>query len=127
MKAFRRQFQKNQSGAQGEVNNSPSQTVPDQTITLKQLLVNHTRGIPSNTPHIEGHYTGTEIPVILDLNDMQRLRDDLAEKQKELDEKIFIEKELKAEELKKAKAEKKAKKEALEASKPEDEVQPEKD
>jgi hypothetical protein len=34
------------SGSKGEINNSPSLTVPDQTLTIRELLQRHTRGLP---------------------------------------------------------------------------------
>lgn len=30
----------------GEVNHSPSKTVPDQNLTVRELLIRHTRGLP---------------------------------------------------------------------------------
>jgi len=46
-----------------------SMTIPDDSLTIRQLLINHTRGL-GNVPTREGIYTGDEVaPRYTDLND----------------------------------------------------------
>lgn len=88
---IRRQFNEQYKGSQGEPKSEkPSKTQPDMTISIKQLLLNHVRGIPSNVGIREDGYYETEIPVITDLNDYAehkaRLMDQAAELKRAMDE-----------------------------------------
>lgn len=76
---FKRQWDPEYKGTKGEVNTMPSMTVPDQTISLKQLLKNHTRGIPTNARLVPGEYLGVEMPRIEDLTDIAENRERLEE------------------------------------------------
>lgn len=42
---FRKQFQKDYKGSKGEVNKSPSLTVPDDTLTIRQIIDRYTKGL----------------------------------------------------------------------------------
>jgi len=42
---------------QGEVNNSPSMTQPDEVMTIKEMLIRHVQGLP-----VEGHEQGVYLP-----------------------------------------------------------------
>lgn len=89
-------------------------TVPNMSLTLKQLILNHTRGISSDIINREGEYFDTEIPRFDDITEMVEHKEDLLIQKKELEEKIH--KELNEKEaLRKQKAEKAAK--AIEAKK----------
>lgn len=69
MVKFRRQWNKSYKGSasRGEVNTLPSETVPDMTLTVLELLQNHSRGISSNVKENKGEYFGdSEIPVFED-------------------------------------------------------------
>lgn len=58
--------------------------MPDQAIGLKQLLANHTRGLSAN--FIEGEYfEEQEIPQILDLNDLQDIKESAEENKREIE------------------------------------------
>lgn len=72
---FRTQFNPDYIQDKGEINTNPSKTVPDQSISLRKLLDNHTRGVPSHAIHREAMYTDSEIPDIQDLNDVKVWRD----------------------------------------------------
>ena len=85
---LRKQFQKKPFKPNGEINNSPSLTVPDQTLGIKDLLRNHTRGISSNVKIYEGEYYDTEIPIIDDLTDLDAFRQDLKRRETALKAKI---------------------------------------
>lgn len=106
---FKTQFNPNYKGTPNrEKNHSPSETVPDQSLSIKQLLLNHTRRTPS--PHMAdlgGQYLDTEVPHIEDLNDVAELRESLQGRQLDLEEVIAQEKaeaKRKAEEAAKQKA-----------------------
>lgn len=60
---FRHQFQKDYLGVyamnKGEINDMEPLVVPDDSLSLRQLMINHTRGIPSpGGSYREGIYTG---------------------------------------------------------------------
>lgn len=42
--------------SKGEINNSDSMTTPNDTLSIRQLLINHSRGL-GNLPNINGVYT----------------------------------------------------------------------
>jgi len=84
---FRNQYD-NKPIRQGSVNTGKSMTVPDQTISLKKLLENHTRGIPSPVKMLEGQYFDTEIPHVDDLTDLAALRARLEELELQLKEQV---------------------------------------
>jgi len=85
---LRKQFQTTPLKFKGETNDLPSLTVPDLTLTIKQLLVNHSRGIQSDVSHNEPMYFDTEIPIIDDITDLDAFRQDLKEREKALSLKI---------------------------------------
>lgn len=74
MSKFRTQF-KDCGNHKGQVFKNPSRAVPDQNLSLRTLLDNHTRGKPSTVAHLQGKFFETEVPNITDLNDLQELRD----------------------------------------------------
>ncbi len=112
MTDFRHQFSASYRGSKGEVNTSPSLTVPDQAIPLRTLLANHSRGINTPVNHLEGEYFNGDVPDIQDLNELKDLRDELKITEKELLNNIKTEQQT-------AKINKqKADKEALEKARP---------
>jgi hypothetical protein len=76
---------------EGEVNNEPSQTVPDQSLGLRELLIRYAKGLPlegQKTPIFEGE-DGSEIDVEkLDLAEREELADQAREELKNLSTKI---------------------------------------
>lgn len=65
------QFQEGYKGTVGEKNSMDSMTRPDLALSIKQLLVNHTRNIASNIGIYDPkYYEDVELPVIQDLNDL---------------------------------------------------------
>lgn len=76
-------------------------TVPDQTLTIRNLLDNHTRGIPLGVSTRVGEYFDTEIPRFDDLTDMIEYKEQLMEKNKEINKLIREEKKEALEKLKK--------------------------
>ncbi len=83
---LRKQF--NNYTFKGETNTLPSQTVPDLTLSVKQLLINHSRGISSDISINEPMYFDTEIPIIDDITDLDAFREDLKAREKALSLKI---------------------------------------
>ena len=60
-------------GCKGEINTMDSETIPNDTLSIRQLLINHSRGL-GNLPNRSGVYTEDEIaPVYTD--PLERLRD----------------------------------------------------
>ncbi len=90
-----KQFQNTPPTFKGETNNSPSMTVPDMTLTVKQLLHNHSRGIHSDVSHNEPMYFDHEIPNIDDITDLVAFRNDIKAREKALKAKIKEENDLK--------------------------------
>lgn len=99
---IRKQFSETPYTFKGETNTKPSLTVPDLTLTIKQLLTNHSRGISSDVGHNEPMYFDTEIPIINDITDLDAFRQDIKAREKALSLKIKQENEqLKADQQKK--------------------------
>ena len=67
-------------------------TLPDQTLTIRNLLDNHTRGIPLGVNTRVGEYFDTEIPRFDDITDMVEYKRQLMEKNKEINKLIREEK-----------------------------------
>ena len=76
-------------------------TIPDQTLTIRNLLDNHTRGIPLGVNTRVGEYFDTEIPRFDDLTDMLEYKRQLMDKNKEINKLIKEEKKEALEKLKK--------------------------
>lgn len=103
---IRVQFDITYKGHEGKIPVGETQTEPDMTLRLGQLLERHSRGrdIPMQQPL----FFDTEIPTFSDLTDISRYRDQLERRLEET--KGFIEAE--QEELKAAQAAKKTAKQA---------------
>lgn len=103
---FVRQFQKDYIPDKGEYNDGKSNTVPDMSLSVKQLLRNHTRGIYSDVKHYEPHFFDTEIPHFDDITEKIEYMESLKEQEKEIIEKVKEENKAKIEARKLKKAEK---------------------
>lgn len=97
--ALRTQFDPNYKGAKGEITSPELNTVPDMSLTIAELVANHTRGISIDIHQPEPQYFDTEIPNIQDLTDLDAVR----EANEELKEQT-IEKELKVQEAREKRA-----------------------
>lgn len=63
----------NYKPSKGEINDQDSETIPNDTLSIRQLLINHSRGL-GNLPNRHGVYTEDEVaPVYTD--PLERLRD----------------------------------------------------
>lgn len=90
---FNRQFTANYKGEKGEKHTMESMTKPNDSLSLRQLLINHTRNIPSNINVYPEIYTGDEVlPRPIDLTEILERREDLEAQVEELNKKIAEEK-----------------------------------
>jgi len=94
---FRTQF--NYTQAIGEINKQPSKTIPDQNISVRNLLINHSRGLPMNAQMNQGQFFGTDepIPNFIDLTDPAAYKAELEHRRMVLDQQHKAEKEQAAE------------------------------
>jgi len=84
---FRRQFAVHYSS--GEINHEPSRTVPDQHLSIAQLLINHSRGLGSDVKNYQGEFFEDEIiSPINDLTDLAERREQLKSRQRDLEQQI---------------------------------------
>jgi hypothetical protein len=72
-------------------NMGKSMTLPDQNLTIKELLDRHSRGVPLGAVDRQGEYFDTEVPRFSDLTEMLEYKKDLEEKRKELTKQINAE------------------------------------
>lgn len=103
---FRTQFNSKYEPNRGSKNNQESQTRPDMSLSVRQIMQNHTRGIGLGVNVNEGIYSESDIPVFDDLTDMIEHKEHLEEQAKILKKEI-------ADEKKKAQEKEKAEKERL--------------
>jgi hypothetical protein len=68
-----------------------SMTLPDQNLTIKELLDRHSRGVSLGAPDLQGEYFDTEVPRFNDLTEMLEYKKDLEQKRKELTKQINAE------------------------------------
>lgn len=82
------QFDPSYEGSLPEKNTEPSMTQPDMTLSMRELLVNHTRGLGVMANHKEGFYYDTEIPQFDDLTDIDAYREYLREQKLENEKRV---------------------------------------
>ena len=63
-------------------------TVPDQNLSIRQLLDRHSRGLPLGASQNQGEYFDTEIPRFDDLVDMMEHKKRLVQEHKDLTKQI---------------------------------------
>ena len=68
-----------------------SMTLPDQNLTIQELLERHSRGVPIGAVDKQGEYFDTEVPRFSDLTEMLEYKKELEEKRKELTKQINAE------------------------------------
>lgn len=99
---FKTQFNPNYKPDEGETITDQSQTIPNDCLSLKQLLINHSRGLHSTTVERNGVYTGDQIAHrFTDVTEVIDHKNSLAGKQLDLEDQIN-------EELKEAEEKRKA-------------------
>lgn len=87
---FRRQFSKEQNWTP-KIMDETVHTVPDQNLTIRQLLDRHSRGLPLGASQMQGEYFDTEIPRFEDLTDMVEYKKQLVKEHEALTKKIEAE------------------------------------
>ena len=89
---LRKQFMKkkwNSSGFKKDM--GTSMTLPDQNLTIRELLDRHSRGVPLGAVDKQGEYFDTEVPRFNDLTEMLEYKKDLEQKRKDLTKQINAE------------------------------------
>jgi hypothetical protein len=80
----------------GEVNNKPSETIPDQTMTMREILTRYAKGLPidgEKTPIWEDGEGYAKDPETLDLAEREELATQAREELKQINERIKLKKE----------------------------------
>ena len=75
----------------GEVNNQPSETVPDQTMTMREILTRYAKGLPidgAKTPLWEDGEGFAKDPDTLDLAEREELATQAREELQQINERI---------------------------------------
>jgi len=75
----------------GQENNEPSQTIPDQSMTLRELLVRYAKGLPlegKRIPIWEGEEGFDIDPQTLDLAEIEELKEKAEQELKDIGERI---------------------------------------
>lgn len=101
---FAIQFDMSYQGVPGKKMDGSSQTLPDQSITVRHMLQDHVRGKDGNVRAMKPLHFDHEVPVLRDLSDIDNYRDHLQEKLRQTDEFIAREEARKAEEEERARA-----------------------
>tara|TARA_Y100000588_G_C14266656_1_gene930238 strand:+ start:503 stop:898 length:396 start_codon:yes stop_codon:yes gene_type:complete len=85
MTKIRTQFSKEKHNSSGyDKDMGKTMTLPDQSLTIRELLEKHSRGVALGVPEVQGEYFDTEVPRYDDLTDMLNHKKALQEQQKEL-------------------------------------------
>lgn len=88
-KRFRSQWDPDYVPDPGLTCEDPSLTVPDQNLSIKELLVRHSRGIPIGAQFRQGIYTEDEEgPWISDMTELQERREALDSRKQQLEEQV---------------------------------------
>jgi hypothetical protein len=89
MSKLRKQFQKKSWTSSGhKLKQGKSMTLPDQNLTITQLLDRHSRGVSLGAPQKTGEYFDTDIPRHDDLLDVLNHKKELDRKVKEMENNI---------------------------------------
>lgn len=75
----------------GQINNEPSQTIPDQSMSLRELLIRYAKGLPlegAKTPIWDGEEGFDRDPETLDLAEREELAEKAREELKEINDRI---------------------------------------
>ena len=83
--------QYNHNHSQGKKMDQVGLAVPDQNLSIRELLDKHSRGLPLGVTQKQGEYFDTEIPVFTDLTDIPQFKKDLIEREKILTDQIQFE------------------------------------
>lgn len=91
---FKRQYQKDYKGVLYDNDSGKSKTQPSMSLTVRDLMERHTRGLETNEKVRDGIFLeeGQEVPNIQDMNDIQEMKEALQEKYNEINKKVKDEK-----------------------------------
>lgn len=103
---FRTNFDPNYKGSPGEYNEEASETIPDQSMTIQEMLENHVRGIANPVAENAGEYFDSEIPRHEDMVNEMEYKQELKKRYEEAEKTV-------QEELSKEKTNKEKKEKAL--------------
>ena len=84
----------------GKIMDQTVHTIPDQNLSIRQLLDRHSRGLPLGASQNQGEYFDTEITRFDDLVDMMEHKKQLVKEHKALTKKIEAEQKAQAEKQK---------------------------
>jgi len=84
----------------GKIMDQTVHTIPDQNLSIRQLLDRHSRGLPLGASQNQGEYFDTEIPRFDDLVDMMEHKKQLVKEHEALTKKIEAEQKAQAEKQK---------------------------
>lgn len=85
---FRYQFDVTYKGTKGKEMDGKSETVPDLSISVRQMLGEHVRMNSDGLIERRPIWFNTEIPQIRDFTDLEKYSESLAERKKEVDEMV---------------------------------------
>jgi len=89
---LRKQFTAGYEGTSGPSPDTTLMTQPDMTMSIRELLDRHSRGLPLTTNQRTGEYFDTEIPRFYDLTDMLKYKQELMDRNKSINNLIKEEK-----------------------------------
>lgn len=89
---LRKQFTAGYEGTPGPSPDTTLMTQPDMTMSIRDLLDRHSRGLPLTTNQRNGEYFDTEIPRFYDLTDMLKYKQELMDRNKSINKLIKDEK-----------------------------------
>ena len=89
---LRKQFTAGYEGTSGPSPDLTLMTQPDMTMSIRDLLDRHSRGLPLTTNQRTGEYFDTEIPRFYDLTDMLKYKQELMDRNKDINKIIKDEK-----------------------------------
>jgi hypothetical protein len=89
---IQKQFTDAFNGTQGKTMDQTIHTQPDMTMSIRDLLDRHSRGLPLTTNERQGEYFDTEIPRFDDLTDMLQYKQELMDRNKSINKLIKDEK-----------------------------------
>ncbi len=81
---YRVQFDFGYKGTEGKKMDDTLVTQPDMSLTVSQLLENHTRGVTGQAQTKTPLYFDIEVPTIRDITDVQEYKEHLKDKLKEV-------------------------------------------
>ena len=76
----------------GKIMDQTVHTQPDMTMSIRELLDRHSRGLPLTTNQKQGEYFDTEIPRFDDITDMLQYKQELMDRNKSINKLIKDEK-----------------------------------